>query len=348
MAAAGFTPIQIYYSTTAAAAPTAGNLASGELAININDGKLFYKDSGGVVQVIADKNALTNVASISFGTTGLTPSTATTGAVTVAGTLAIANGGTGQTTAQSAFNALAPSQTSNSGKYLTTDGTNTSWATVTAGGGITYTKITSNTTVANNQGVIADTTGGSFTVTLPATPATGDQVFIADGGNWATNNLTVGRNGSTIEGVAADWTLNQGGAQAQFVYDGTTWNVYTLYGPQFRGTLQSYKEGVVTVTANTATTSLDLRLGNVFNIDISANTTFTFTNPPASGTLQSATLIIKQDAVGGRTGTFTNSKWTDGTAPTLTTTANQTDVFTFFTVDGGTSYFGTYALANVA
>lgn len=48
-------------------------------------------------------------------------------------TLAVASGGTGQTTANAAFNALAPSQTSNSGKYLKTDGTNTSWATVTAG-----------------------------------------------------------------------------------------------------------------------------------------------------------------------------------------------------------------------
>ena len=50
-------------------------------------------------------------------------------AANVVGTLAIANGGTGQTTANAAFNALAPSQTSQSGKYLTTDGTNTSWAT---------------------------------------------------------------------------------------------------------------------------------------------------------------------------------------------------------------------------
>jgi len=46
----------------------------------------------------------------------------------VTGTLAIANGGTGQTTANAAFNALAPSQTGNNGKYLTTDGSNTSWA----------------------------------------------------------------------------------------------------------------------------------------------------------------------------------------------------------------------------
>lgn len=52
----------------------------------------------------------------------------------VTGTLPISNGGTGQTTANAAFNALVPSQTSNSGKYLTTDGTNTSWVTVSAGG----------------------------------------------------------------------------------------------------------------------------------------------------------------------------------------------------------------------
>ncbi len=53
MSATGFTPIQLYYSTTAAAAPSAGNLAAGELAVNITDGKLFYKDNGGVVRVLA-------------------------------------------------------------------------------------------------------------------------------------------------------------------------------------------------------------------------------------------------------------------------------------------------------
>ena len=57
MAQTGFTPIQLYYSTTASTAPTAGNLANGELAINITDGKLFYKDNGGVVQVLATKGA---------------------------------------------------------------------------------------------------------------------------------------------------------------------------------------------------------------------------------------------------------------------------------------------------
>ena len=55
MSQAGFTPIQLYYSSTASASPSAGNLASGELALNITDGKLFYKDNGGSVQVLATK-----------------------------------------------------------------------------------------------------------------------------------------------------------------------------------------------------------------------------------------------------------------------------------------------------
>jgi hypothetical protein len=57
MAAAGFTPISLYYTTTSGAGgiPSAGNLVNGELAINITDGKLYYKDNGGTVRVIATK-----------------------------------------------------------------------------------------------------------------------------------------------------------------------------------------------------------------------------------------------------------------------------------------------------
>jgi hypothetical protein len=57
MAATNYTPIQLYFSTTASAVPLAANLAQGELAINITDGKLYYEDNAGVVQVIATKGA---------------------------------------------------------------------------------------------------------------------------------------------------------------------------------------------------------------------------------------------------------------------------------------------------
>jgi hypothetical protein len=104
--------------------PLAANLASGELAINTADGKLFYKDTGGVVQVLASKAGNVNVSSFSAGTTGFTPNTATTGAVTLAGTLATTNGGTGLTsfTANGVVYASSTSALA-TGSALTFDGT---------------------------------------------------------------------------------------------------------------------------------------------------------------------------------------------------------------------------------
>ena len=106
MAQTNYTPISIYYSATASATPSASNLVAGELALNTNDGKLFYKDSSGVVQVLASKAGNVNVSTFSGGTTGLTPSTATTGAVTLGGTLNVANGGTGVTTSTGSGNVV--------------------------------------------------------------------------------------------------------------------------------------------------------------------------------------------------------------------------------------------------
>jgi hypothetical protein len=59
MAQTGYTPISLYYSTTASAVPVNTNLVSGELGINITDGKLYYKDNTGTVKLLAS-NALTN------------------------------------------------------------------------------------------------------------------------------------------------------------------------------------------------------------------------------------------------------------------------------------------------
>lgn len=53
MAQTNYTPISLYYSTTASAVPTAGNLVNGELAINITDGKLYFKNNSGVVTLLA-------------------------------------------------------------------------------------------------------------------------------------------------------------------------------------------------------------------------------------------------------------------------------------------------------
>jgi hypothetical protein len=86
----------------------------------------------------------------------------------VSGTLGLTNGGTGQTTANAAFNALAPNQATNSGKYLTTDGTDTSWATVTQ------------TTFSAGTTGFTPSTATSGTVTLAGT------LNVANGGTGVT------------------------------------------------------------------------------------------------------------------------------------------------------------------
>ena len=78
MSQSGFTPIQLYRTATASASPTSGNLSDGELAINYNDGKLFYKDSSGVVQTMSDRNATSGLYNINT-TNAFTLSQALTG-----------------------------------------------------------------------------------------------------------------------------------------------------------------------------------------------------------------------------------------------------------------------------
>lgn len=94
MSATGYTPIQLYYSATPTNTPSAVNLSNGELAINIADGKLFYKDSGGSVQVIASKDSSTGtVSSVSQTFTGGLISVSGS-PVTTSGTLALTVAGT--------------------------------------------------------------------------------------------------------------------------------------------------------------------------------------------------------------------------------------------------------------
>lgn len=90
---------------------------------------------------------------------------------------------------------------------------------------------TANYTAAINEGVLADTSAGAFTVTLPATPIAGAQVVVSDSGNfWGTNNLTINRNGSTISGLAENLICNVSGLSVNLIYDGTTWRVYSQIG----------------------------------------------------------------------------------------------------------------------
>lgn len=115
-----------------------------------------------------------------------------------------------------------------------------------------------------------------------------------------------------------------------------------------RPVLKDYGETGVSASSTT-TYTVDLTSGNVFDITLTGNCTFTFSNPPATGTGGSFTLILTQDGTGSRTATWPASvDWAGGTAPTLTTTATTgVDVLTFITVDAGTTWLGFLAGADM-
>lgn len=79
-------------------------------------------------------------------------------------------------------------------------------------------------TAKASEGVFADTsTIGAFTLTLPLNPSIGDRVPVSDfKRNFATANLTIGRNGQKINGVAADLVLDSNGYGAEFVFSNAT------------------------------------------------------------------------------------------------------------------------------
>jgi len=87
---------------------------------------------------------------------------------------------------------------------------------------------TSGFTAVSGNGYFCNTTSAAFTVTLPSSPSAGDIVGIKDYANTAdTNNITIGRNGSNIQGVAEDFKIIIEGGSVLLVYvDGTQgWKV---------------------------------------------------------------------------------------------------------------------------
>jgi hypothetical protein len=166
MAATGFTPISLYYTTTASAAPTAGNLVAGELALNNNDGKLFYKDSSGVVQTIATK------ASAALGT-----STTGSGATVLATGPTVTNPALGGSTSGSVTLAVPAVAGSNTATFPAATGTvmvsgnQPAFSVYKSGGNqsisnATYTKIQFNTEVFDTNNCFDSTTNYRFTPTV--------------------------------------------------------------------------------------------------------------------------------------------------------------------------------------
>ena len=104
---------------------------------------------------------------------------------------------------------------------------------------------------------------------------------------------------------------------------------------------KSYNETYVSLSAG-STVDINNETGNVFALTTNQNTTFTFSNPPASGTAYGFTL--KLTAGGTHTITYPNTvDFAGGTAPDAPA-SGETDVLVFITVDGGTNWYGALAI----
>jgi Chaperone of endosialidase len=250
MAQSGSTPIQLYGSTTSGNTPSASNLTTSsagvELAINAYDGKLFYKDTSGVVQVLASKVSASN--SISFGTTGLTPSTATQGAVTVAGTLNVSNGGTGVTSVTSGSliygngsSALNSLSIGTSGQYLSSSGTAPQWSSAAA------------MTSVNDTNVTLTLGGSPSTSLFNATSLTlgwTGQLSISRGGTNATATPTAG---AVAYGTGTAYAFTSAGTSGQVLTsNGSGTPTWTTISPGAGGVV-TFSAGSTGFSPSTAT-----------------------------------------------------------------------------------------------
>ena len=99
--------------------------------------------------------------------------------------------------------------------------------------------ITTTYTSVVGDDLLVDTSSAGFTLTLPASPSAGDKVRISDmKGTFGTNNLTIGRNGSNIEGSAADVVLDTVGYCGEIIFIDSTrgWRFFNArysYNPVF-------------------------------------------------------------------------------------------------------------------
>jgi hypothetical protein len=101
---------------------------------------------------------------------------------------------------------------------------------------------------------------------------------------------------------------------------------------------------VTNVTANSATTTLDLSLGNVFYVTVSANTTFAFSNVPSGTNLTNFSIITYNNAGGYAVSWPAAVTWAGGQTPTRTTTSGKSDAYTFFTLNAGTTIIGSLSI----
>jgi hypothetical protein len=263
--------------------------------------------------LVASGTSGSNVSTISFGSTGLTPNSATSGAVTVAGTLAVGSGGTGQT-----------SYTDGQLLIGNSTGNTLAKATLTAGSNITITNGPGSITIAAAGG------GGGGTVTsvgltMPSGFSVGSSPVTTSGTIAVTTSLS-----GVLKGTGSGFTAAVAGTDYVTPTGSETLTNKTLTNP----TITNYTE--TTFTANTGTAlTLDLANGTIQVLTLTGNATITLPTATAGKSF----LVQLKTGAGSFTCSFNAVKWPGGTAPTVTSTASRMDIFSFFA--DGTNWYGT-------
>lgn len=188
--------------------------------------------------------------------------------------------------------------------------------------------------VTLNGVILTDTTDytatDGTTVTLATGADAGDEVGIIGFPTFVVAD-TLPLSGGTLTGALAGTTATFSGAVSG---DSVAADSGDISGEFIA---DSYNETYVPLTA-AATVDVDCETGNVFALTTDQNTTFTFSNPPASGTAYG--FMLKLTAGDDYTITYPASvDWSAATAPDAPA-SGETDVLVFTTTDGGTTWYG--------
>jgi len=259
------------------------------------------------------------------------------------GTISIVNGGTGQTTANLAFNALAPSQTGNTGKYLTTDGTDTSWSvnplgtvtSITAGTGLTGGTITTSGTIAIDNTVATLTGTQTLTNKTLTTPIIG-QINDANGNaELKFSAIASAVNQVTIENSAT-------GNPVHISATGTDTNIGIHLAPKGTSGYVNVQGGLddtkrLMFNPNGSTTNTRTMISSVQTVDR------TITLPDATDTLvgKATTDTLTNKSISGSTNTITNIANASLTNSAITINGTSTSLGGSISVGTVTSVTGT-------